>query len=86
MASKYNDPTAVIQVIGCVFNDVRLLDLDDTYSITDDDFCDEFHRVVFGAMYRRLRLSVFAYFFVLKTFENIQKNFFVVISINFHIK
>lgn len=52
MASKYNDPTAVIQVIGCVFNDVRLLDLDDTYSITDDDFCDEFHRVVFGSMYQ----------------------------------
>ena len=52
MGSKYNDPNAVIQVIGCVFNNIRLLDLDDTYSITDDDFCDEFHRIVFGAMYQ----------------------------------
>ena len=52
MASKYNDPTAVIQVIGCVFNNVSILDADDTYTITDDDFTNEFHRIVFGAIYQ----------------------------------
>ena len=52
MASKFNDPTAVIQVIGCVFNNVSILDADDSYTITDEDFCDDFHRIVFGAMYQ----------------------------------
>lgn len=52
MASKYNDPVAVIQVIGCVFNDVGLLDQDDTYVFADEDFHNEFHRIVFGAIYQ----------------------------------
>ena len=29
MASKYNDPTAVMQVVGCVFNNPKLLDITD---------------------------------------------------------
>ena len=52
MASKYNDQTAVIQVIGCVFNNVGLLDFDDTYTVTEEDFTSEFHRIVFGAIYQ----------------------------------
>ena len=52
MASKFNDPTAVIQVIGCVFNNLSLLDQEDTYIITEEDFCDDFHKIVFGAMYQ----------------------------------
>ena len=51
MASKYNDSTAIIQVIGCVYNNISLLDNDDTYYITDEDFCENFHKIVFGAMY-----------------------------------
>ena len=52
MASKYNDPAAVMQVIGCVYNDPSLLDIEDKYSITDEDFQDKFHRIVFGAIYK----------------------------------
>ena len=52
MASKYNDPTAVMQVVGCVFNNPQLLDITDKYSIVDEDFCDSFHKVVFGAIYK----------------------------------
>ena len=51
MASKYNDTTAIIQVIGCVYNNISLLDNDDVYYITDEDFCENFHKIVFGAIY-----------------------------------
>lgn len=52
MSSKYNDPTAVIQVIGCVYNNPSLLEIADRYVITDEDFVDDFHRTVFGAIYK----------------------------------
>lgn len=52
MPSKYVDPTAITQVIGCVYNTPQLLDFTDRYTITDEDFADEFHRIVFGAIYK----------------------------------
>ena len=52
MASKYVDTTSIIQIIGCVYNNLRLLDITDRYTITDEDFPDEFHRVAFGAIYK----------------------------------
>ena len=52
MTSKYVDNTAIMQVIGCVFNTPQLLDFTDKYTITDEDFPDEFHRTVFGAIYK----------------------------------
>lgn len=52
MASKYVDVTAIMQIIGCVFNTPQLLDATDKYTIIDEDFPDEFHKTVFGAMYK----------------------------------
>ena len=52
MASKYVDTTAIMQVIGCIFNTPQLLDFTDKYTITDNDFPDEFHKTVFGAIYK----------------------------------
>lgn len=52
MPSKYNDPTATMQVIGCVFNNPGILDITDKYTIKDEDFVDQFHRIVFGAIYK----------------------------------
>lgn len=52
MGSKYVDSTAVTQVIGCVYNTPQLLDYTDKYVITDEDFNDDFHRIVFGAIYK----------------------------------
>ena len=52
MASKYVDSTAIMQVIGCVYNSPQLLDQTDKYTVTDEDFPDEFHRIVFGAIYK----------------------------------
>ena len=50
--ARYYDTTAVLQVIGCVFNDPSLLDMEDKYVVTDEDFSNEFHRIVFGAIYK----------------------------------
>jgi hypothetical protein len=47
MSSKYVDLTSVMQVIGCVFNNPSLLDCDDKYIITEDDFSDDFHKITF---------------------------------------
>ena len=52
MPSKYVDVTALMQVIGNVFNNPQLLDITDRYTITDEDFDDDFHRVAFGAIYK----------------------------------
>jgi replicative DNA helicase len=52
MSSKYTDLTSVIQVIGSVFNTPQLLEYSDKYWITEDDFEDKFHRIVFGAIYK----------------------------------
>lgn len=52
MASKYVDSTAIIQVVGNVFNNPSLLDFTDKYTITDEDFVDEFHRITFGAIFK----------------------------------
>ena len=52
MPSKYIDITATIQVIGCVFNNPNLLIDEDKYTLRDEDFSDEFHRIVYGSIYR----------------------------------
>lgn len=57
MASKYVDVTAIMQVIGCVYNNPQILEFEDRYTITDEDFPDEFHRTVFGAIYKIYELG-----------------------------
>ncbi len=57
MASKYVDIPAIMQVIGSVYNHPQLLDYTDKYMITDEDFPDEFHRIVFGAIYKIYELG-----------------------------
>lgn len=52
MSSKYIDVTSIIQVIGCVYNNPNILNMTDKYSITDEDFSNDFHRIVFGAIYK----------------------------------
>ena len=52
MASKYVDTTAIMQVIGTVFKNPQILDHTDKYTVIEDDFADEFHKVAFGAIYK----------------------------------
>ena len=51
MNNKYVDVAAITQVIGCVLNNPTILDDTDKYVISDKDFVEEFHRVVFGSIY-----------------------------------
>lgn len=57
MSSKYVDSTATLQVIGAVFKEPHLLDLEDKYTITENDFDDEFHKIVFGTIYKVYELG-----------------------------
>lgn len=50
--SKYIDTTSIMQVIGNVFNSPHLLDLTDKYWISEEDFPEQFHKIVFGAIYK----------------------------------
>ena len=52
MASKFVDTTAIMQVIGSVYNNPQLLDLTDKYTIVEEDFPDEFHKIAFGTIYK----------------------------------
>ena len=52
MASKYVDTSAIMQVIGCVFNNPKLLEFTDKYTVVDEDFADIFHKTVFGTIYK----------------------------------
>lgn len=51
MSSKYYDSSSVIQVIGNVLNNPSLLDDTVEYSFREEDFDNDFHRVIFGAVY-----------------------------------
>jgi len=51
-SSKFVDIPAIVQVIGCVFKSPQLLDYTDKYTITEDDFPDEFHQIIFGTIYK----------------------------------
>lgn len=52
MSSKYVDISAIVQVIGCCFNNVSLLDCKDKYNLSEYDFPDTFHKIVYGVIYK----------------------------------
>ena len=47
-----------MQVIGNVFNNPQLLDFTDKYTINDEDFPDQFHKIVFGSIFKLHELGV----------------------------
>lgn len=51
MNTGYVDTAAIVQIIGCVFNDATILDNTDKYSIHEEDFTEDFHKIVFGSIY-----------------------------------
>lgn len=52
MKNNYYDVESVIQVIGNVFNTPQLLDYTDKYTFREEDFDDDFHKVIFGTIYK----------------------------------
>ena len=64
----YIDTTAIMQVIGCVYNNPQILDFTDRYSIVDEDFPDQFHKIIFGAIYAILAICLFLFANIFKCF------------------
>lgn len=48
--NKYVDTTSIIQVIGCIYQSPSLLD-NESYFFNEDDFTEEFHKILFGSIY-----------------------------------
>ena len=57
MNSKYYDVPACMQVIGDVFINPSLLDLEEKYKFHEEDFAQEFHRILFGSIYNLHQLG-----------------------------
>ena len=57
MSSKYVDTQACMQVIGDVFINPSLLDLEEKYKFHEEDFVQEFHRILFGSIYNLHQLG-----------------------------
>ena len=55
--SKYIDMTSIIQVIGTIYNNPDLLDANDKYFFNEEDFVDDFHKIVFGSIYNLHQLG-----------------------------
>ena len=56
MASKYVDIPAIVQVIGGVYQNPSLLD-NEKYSFTEEDFTEDFHKVIFGSIHNLYKLG-----------------------------
>lgn len=55
---KYYDTSAVMQVIGSVYANPGLLDMEDKYSFYEEDFNgEEFHQILFGSIYNLHQLG-----------------------------
>lgn len=48
--NKYIDIASTIQVIGNIYKNVNILD-NDNYTFIEEDFPEEFHRILFGTIY-----------------------------------
>lgn len=48
---KYIDTSSIIQVIGGIYNNPSLLDNDSKYSFHEEDFSEQFHKILFGSIY-----------------------------------
>lgn len=47
--SKYVDVPAIVQVIGGIYSIISLLD-NENYFFNEDDFTEEFHKILFGSI------------------------------------
>ena len=55
---KYIDTTAIMQVIGTIYKHPDLMEQTDKYRVTEEDFVDDFHKIVFGSIYKLYELGV----------------------------
>jgi len=57
MKSKYIEISNLVQVIGNVYKNPKLFEQDDKYHFIEQDFCDDFHQMVFGCIYSLWQLG-----------------------------
>lgn len=55
---KYVDITSIVQVIGGIYMNPTLLDLEDKYFFHEEDFTEKFHKILFGSIYNLHMLGV----------------------------
>jgi replicative DNA helicase len=55
--SRYIEIGDLVQVIGCVYKNPKLFEHDDKYRFNEEDFYDDFHKVVFGCIYNLWQLG-----------------------------
>lgn len=58
MTTKYIDIAALTNVIGNVYSSPKLLEATDKYFFNEDDFVDDFHKIVFGTIFNLHQLGV----------------------------
>lgn len=56
MEKKYVDINAIIQIIGCIYQNPSLLD-NENYFFNEEDFTEDFHRILFGSIYNLYHLG-----------------------------
>ena len=54
--SRYVDIPAIVQVIGNIYNTPSLLD-NENYHFYEEDFTEDFHRIVFSSIYNLYQLG-----------------------------
>ena len=54
--SRYVDITAIMQVIGNIYLNVSLLE-NENYSFYEEDFTEDFHKILFGSIYNLFQLG-----------------------------
>lgn len=56
-STKYIEIPNIVQVIGCIYKNPKILENTERYKFNEQDFCDDFHKVVFGSMYNLWQLG-----------------------------
>jgi len=56
--TNYIDIAALTNVIGNVYSNPKLLEATDKYFFSEEDFVDDFHKIVFGAIFNLHQLGV----------------------------
>ena len=57
MKNNFVDIPAIVQVIGCIYNNPQLLDEKEKYNFMEFDFPEEFHKILFGSIYNLYNLG-----------------------------
>lgn len=55
--TKYVDIPSIVQVIGGIYQKPELIDMEEKYHFYQEDFPEEFHRILFGSIYNLYKLG-----------------------------